>query len=196
MGQEQKKDAGTQQRKAKPAQPPMDTRAHEVLHRQANQVSAPPDQVSAPGKSPPHSERKHHPQDMPPRPPQQVGAPAPPGPGGLSGVGAVNAVDIRSTSARTGQGDIDDGSGLPPVRPPSRNMTQVAAPEPVPDHQSYGGKFVGGKFYKNHISNIDELSKDEQQKIMQDLEQRRKEKIEELAARQRRHEQNRKKQEM
>jgi len=72
-------------------------------------------------------------------------------------------------------------------------MTQVAAPEPVPDHQSYGGKFVGGKFYKNNISNIDELSKDEQQKIMQDLEQRRKEKIEELAARQRRHEQNRKK---
>jgi hypothetical protein len=93
---------------------------------------------------------------------------------------------------------LDDGSPLPPVRPPSRSKSAAELNEPVrvSDRQSYGGKIVGGKFYKNPSSNVNDFSKEEQQKIMQDLEQQRREKIEELAARQKRHEQNRRKQEM
>eukprot|EP00746_Dinoflagellata_sp_MGD_P165088 gnl/MRDRNA2_/MRDRNA2_94167_c0_seq1.p1 gnl/MRDRNA2_/MRDRNA2_94167_c0~~gnl/MRDRNA2_/MRDRNA2_94167_c0_seq1.p1 ORF type:complete len:654 (+),score=167.23 gnl/MRDRNA2_/MRDRNA2_94167_c0_seq1:251-1963(+) len=186
---EQKKESA-QPRKTRPVEQPLERYAHDVLYRDGAHVYAAPDEVSAPGTSPMTSARMSRAHDMPPRAPGKVNAPPPPGvPPGVRDSGAV---DIRSSRALQ---EVDDSTGLPPVRPPSRNKV---APEParVDDRQSYGGKFIGGKFFKNQISSVDELSKEDQQKIMQDLEQERRQKIEELAARQKQHEMRRRKQEM
>lgn len=62
-----------------------------------------------------------------------------------------------------------------------------AEPVDVKDRKHYAGEFKDGKFQKTHVSSIEQLSEDERQNILSDINKQRQQKVDELMKRQKMH---------